>query len=435
LLAFFVVSCLSIILIVQSVSNLIGNYSRPKVLFRNENRAKYAQLLAHELETKSDRNQEAARWDHDLAIGLRIENFRDGQSVVTSPQIATFADVEREADRRVWTPEFKTGEFQNIEFAIVTLKERRYLFLFRSAPFQELQLQWLSPMTALIAFILFANFILIRWLFLPVNWLSDGIRRLGEGDFEVQIPVRSYDELGDLAVSFNETVSRIQHIVESKRQLLFDVSHELRSPLTRIRVALELSGPKAIEHIRKNVLLLESMIHDLLESARLDFVQREPDMEKLDLTEIVISTIGQHQWEAPGIVFSAPEKPLFLLANRKQIEICTKNVLDNAVKYSAQQNQPVQVSVETINKMNIRVRVRDFGLGIPTSERDLIFEPFYRVDKSRVHQTGGYGLGLSLCRKIMLAHGGQIGVSEPDSGAGAVFTLEFPQQAFMPSTH
>jgi signal transduction histidine kinase len=357
---------------------------------------------------------------------VRIEDLSDGKEFITSPDVASFSEVKNPQIRRVWTPEFKTGELHGVEFAAITLKSHRYLLLFHSAPFQELQLKWLSPMTVLILLILFANFLLIRWLFRPVAWLSDGIRRLGQGDFDVQVPCRSYDELGDLAISFNETVGRVRQIVESKRQLLLDVSHELRSPLTRIRVALELSGPKAQEHIKKNVLILESMIHELLESARLESAQSGMPIEEFDLADILRTAVAAVDETDPGVVFADPGRPLFLRGDRKQVETCTKNVLDNALKYSKQQSEPVRVSVERNGDQNLCVHIRDFGLGIPANEREMIFEPFYRVDKSRLHETGGYGLGLSLCRKIMSAHGGKILVTHPKSGQGSVFTLDFP---------
>jgi signal transduction histidine kinase len=102
-----------------------------------------------------------------------------------------------------------------------------------------------------------------------------------------------------------------------------------------------------------------------------------------------------------------------------------QNVLENALKYSAQQKRPVQVSVEPHNA-HVVMSIQDFGVGIPDDEQEKVFEPFYRVDKSRTKKTGGYGLGLSLCREIMQAHGGEIAL-QSSPGKGTKVILTFPK--------
>jgi signal transduction histidine kinase len=427
LLTFFIISCLAIIFLVQSVSKLIADYSSQKTSYRYQSRTEFAKLLARDLEESPDRVKTAGRLDRDMQIGVRIEGPNGEREFATSDQITTVTEAETQGIRLLWTPNFKTGEFRHVPFSIVNLGKHRYLFQFRSVPFGELRLYWLSPLTVLIVLILFANFVLIRWLFKPVTWLSEGIHQLGEGNFDVQVPQRAYDELGDLALSFNQTVERVRGIVESKKQLLLDVSHELRSPLTRIKVALELNGPRSRDHIRKNVLVLESMIHDLLESARMESKQGGLKLEHLNFVEVLQSASSSISDGSHGVVIHrAPALDQAVIGDRKSIETCIKNVLDNALKYSKSQTKPVEVSGEKIGETILRIHVRDFGIGIAEAERKSIFEPFYRVDKARIQQTGGYGLGLNLCKKIMEAHGGQIYVESPDQGEGSDFILDFP---------
>jgi signal transduction histidine kinase len=431
LVTVFIISSILIICIVESASKLIVDYTEQKIAIRYRTRAKLAQLLAWELDSSPDRESEAIRLGRDLDFDLRIDDTNGLKKFSTSSDIPDVTEIERVGKRRIWTDAMKSGELERLAFCIVTLKNRRYLFLFHALPLLELQLQWLSPMMALILLILLANFLLIRWLFLPVTWLSRGIHQLGEGDFNVQVPNRAFDELGDLALSFNQTVQRVRAIVESKKQLLLDVSHELRTPLTRIRVALELDGDKAKNHIRNNVLALESMIHELLESARLDSPQGPAQFEELDLTQILAATVSTFRDESPGLLLPEAET-MKIKGHRKHMEICLRNVIDNALKYSKLQSNPVEIRVERVTDKLARVHIRDFGIGIPDSEKQLIFEPFYRVDKSRCAGSGGYGLGLNLCHKIMVAHGGRIFASSPRSGSGSLFTLEFPTLARRP---
>jgi signal transduction histidine kinase len=134
------------------------------------------------------------------------------------------------------------------------------------------------------------------------------------------------------------------------------------------------------------------------------------------------------QDEKPGIVFNDPKFSLVVQADRKLLEVCIRNVLDNALKYSRLQPRAVEISVEKRKESLARIRVQDFGLGIPENEKEVIFEPFYRVDKARVHETGGYGLGLSLCRKIMEAHGGQISIVATTPDQGSTFVMDFAIQ-------
>jgi signal transduction histidine kinase len=103
--------------------------------------------------------------------------------------------------------------------------------------------------------------------------------------------------------------------------------------------------------------------------------------------------------------------------------VACKNLIENAIKYSANQNRPVEVEVSDVDSIIARITIKDFGIGIPKEDLPLIFEPFYRVDRSRVRETGGYGLGLSLCKKIVTAHSGHITV-ESEVGVGTSFIVD-----------
>jgi len=231
--------------------------------------------------------------------------------------------------------------------------------------------------------------------------------------------------LGKLTESFNTMTKRIREMIHSKEQLLLDVSHELRSPLTRIKVALEFvpDGPTK-ESIGEDVSDVETMITELLESERLNSDHGRLYLERSDISEIIGEVARDFENKPPGVkLISVPEN-VFLKIDPDRIKTVLKNVLENAIKYSRPESPPVEIAVDDEGK-SVMIRIKDHGSGIPKEELPYLFEPFYRTDKSRSKDTGGYGLGMSLCKKIMEAHSGRIEIrSEVDVGTTVVLRFE-----------
>ncbi|HJT23935.1 MAG TPA: HAMP domain-containing sensor histidine kinase, partial [bacterium] len=140
--------------------------------------------------------------------------------------------------------------------------------------------------------------------------------------------------------------------------------------------------------------------------------------------------VKRYKDRKPGLKFMGGKEKRIVTADKTRVKTVLQNVIENALKFSAGQRKPVEIALETVSD-GVGVTVKDFGPGIPEDEQGRIFEPFYRVDKSRTKETGGYGLGLSLCREIMLAHGGDIHLqSKP--GKGTQVALRFPKNRFSP---
>jgi signal transduction histidine kinase len=257
----------------------------------------------------------------------------------------------------------------------------------------------------------------------PVRSLHAGVARLSEGELDVTVPRQTNDELGVLTDAFNQMVRRIGDMLRARDQLLLDVSHELRSPLTRIKVALELlpeSDKRA--RIAADISEMEAMITELLELERLrDGRGIRP--ERQDLTPILRQVVEIFHDQPPGARLVAPPEPILLEIDGDQLRTVLRNLLDNAIKYSLPDSGPVEVSVvETAE--TISVHVSDDGPGIPEADLPHLFEPFFRVDRSRSRKSGGYGLGLSICKRILEAHGGGIAVeNKPGRGARFMVTL------------
>jgi len=269
--------------------------------------------------------------------------------------------------------------------------------------------------------IVFLAYAILRLALRPVRSLYEGVARLSEGQLDVVVPSRTRDELGALTDAFNHMVRRIGDMVRARDQLLLDVSHELRSPLTRIKVALALlpEGEKT-RRIAADVAEMEAMISELLELERLRD-GRGIRTDRQDLVTIVHEVAKRFEDRPPGIRVVAPAQPVLLDVDGDRIRTVLRNLLDNAIQYSLPDSGPVEVSIDQ-DEETVLVRVTDDGPGIPEADLASLFEPFFRVDRSRSKKSGGYGLGLSICKRIMEAHGGGI-AAENNSGRGATFTL------------
>ncbi len=286
------------------------------------------------------------------------------------------------------------------------------------------------PLMMLLCFltILFAiAFFRMRRMLKPIAALNEGVQQIGSGNLSHRITVCGHDEFAGLAKAFNGMAERLQEIIRSKEQLLLDVSHEMRSPLTRAKVALELPMVESNkESIREDLDEMEKMLAEILEGERLSSANGGLKKSDCDFTEMAQEIVTKICNQAPGIIWKGSQIPHTLFADGERIKVVIRNVLENALKYSKEGNRPVEIYFqESAEKTSFNLCIRDFGQGIPTQDLEKIFEPFYRVDRSRSKDTGGFGLGLSLCQKIILAHGGDI-LMESIVGQGSTVTIRLP---------
>ena len=270
-------------------------------------------------------------------------------------------------------------------------------------------------------------------MFKPLRLLTLGVQEISNGNLDFQFPTRGrrHGEIWYLAEQFNQMVGHVKEMIHSKDQLLLDVSHELRSPLTRMKVALEMSPKgKMKDSMLRDIAEMETMLTEILETERLKSGNGGLSLAAVDLTLLAGEMVKRYKGRKPGLKLVGEKGKRIVTADEARVKTVFQNVLENALKFSAGQKKPVQIGLETVAD-GILATVQDFGPGIPQDEQDKIFEPFYRVDKSRTKETGGYGLGLSLCREIMLAHGGDIRL-ESGPGKGTKVILRFPKEARPP---
>jgi len=274
-------------------------------------------------------------------------------------------------------------------------------------------------------------YLLARSMTRPVARLRQAAQSLAAGDLSARTgaPARgSGGEIAELMRDFDRMAERLETLVESQSRLLKDVSHELRSPLARLNVALGLAQQKAAPEIEGSLSRIEleadrlnQLIQRLLTISRLESGADGIHKTRLSLRELVEQVARDAEFESPGRscrVTVNREDEFLLDADADLLRSAIENVVRNATRYTAE-GTPVEVQLARENVTNgqdMVIRVRDSGPGVPNEVLTKIFEPFYRLDDARNRQTGGAGLGLSIADRAVRLHGGQLRASNRKEG-------------------
>jgi signal transduction histidine kinase len=323
-------------------------------------------------------------------------------------------------------PLIRLGRYHGHHFVELAHESGRFVFgLDQSLDLDPERRRIVVVLLTLLTLILAGAFFSIRWILRPVRWLQEGVQEVGRGNLKHRVPEKRADELRELAAAFNDMTDRIRDMLHTKERLMLDVSHELRSPMTRMKVALEfLAESQAKDSLKSDIAEMETMINEILETARLHHLHGNLKRRLINLTDFLEGILADYLNQPPGVEAGDFPAAIELNVDPEQVKTVFQNILTNAIKFSNPNDKPVMISLTKQTEAAV-VRILDHGIGIPPDELPFIFEPFYRVDKSRSKRTGGYGLGLSLCKTIMEAHGGRIEVdSKPD--VGTCVSLFFP---------
>lgn len=277
-------------------------------------------------------------------------------------------------------------------------------------------------------------YFLALYLTRPILRLRSVAQRITAGDLSVrarpEIELRS-DELGSLAKDFNRMADRTEHLISSQRQLLYDVSHELRSPLTRMSVALDLLRGRigddvAISRIEIDLHRLNGLIGRLLTVAKLEATSAGPRTARVDLSNLVASIAADADFEAKergSSVEVVQTVALTTLGDASLLRSAIENVVRNAVRF-APPGTPVEISLAARNNTEAILTVRDHGSGVPEDQVADIFKPFFRASGEDSGDSSGAGLGLAITQRIVLLHGGQVrAANSPDGGLRVEITL------------
>ncbi len=244
------------------------------------------------------------------------------------------------------------------------------------------------------------------------------VEHFGAGRLDTRAPIEGKDEIAALATSFNGAADRIQRLLEAERRMLAHASHELRSPLARLRIAVELMGkdaPAALrEEAERDVAELDALIDDLLLGARLGSGE-----STLRIAPVELRALLEEECARVGARAAGP--PLVLRGDAKVLRRLLRNLLENARRHGG--GSEVDAELAALPGGGVRLRVSDRGPGVPDAERERIFEPFYHRAAADDAPHGGVGLGLALVREIARRHAGTARCL-PRPGGGAIFEVE-----------
>ena len=268
----------------------------------------------------------------------------------------------------------------------------------------------------------------------PIRNLTGAARRLGGGDLSYRVPSNRKDEVGELARTFNEMATALERAEANRRTMTADIAHELRTPLTNIRGYIEairdgVLAPDAptIETLHQQTIHLSRLVEDLRILSIAEAAALRLDLQPEDVATIARDTVNSFKPRAAefgiAIEFDSVDGLPKVNADRTRIGQVIANLVENGLTHTPKGGS-VTVSVKQSTAGAVQLAVKDTGRGIPADMLPRVFDQFYRVDKSRSRSTGGAGIGLTIVRKLVEAHGGTVRVeSKPGEGAKFVVTL------------
>lgn len=283
-----------------------------------------------------------------------------------------------------------------------------------------------------VAIALLLTFFLSRRILSPVKALTSAAERVGRGDFSQRVKTKDKGELGELARTFNSMSDDLERAEKLRQNMVADIAHELRTPLTNVQGYLEALRDGVIEpnaetlrSLSEEATLLARLVDDLQELSLAEAGELKLNCQAEDIAELIKQTVVamQAQAKAKGISVTVdlPELPLGNIDSRRISQVL-RNLLENAVAHTAKRGA-IAVTAQQKDKW-IEISVTDDGEGIPAKDLPNIFERLYRVDKSRARATGGSGLGLTIAKRLVEAHGGSISAqSKPGKGSRFSFTI------------
>lgn len=314
----------------------------------------------------------------------------------------------------------------NLHTMVTELPDGRAVAARMERPFRPDGRNPLAYLALIAGVIGLAAYPVVRHLTSRLERLRAGVDAWGRGDFVARVPESGSDEVAAVAKSFNKAADHVERLIRSHRALLANASHELRSPLARLRMAIDLyeqaPDDNRKDEIVRNLAELDTLVEEILLASRLDHVEKLDATEPVDLLALVSEEGARNGVEVSGA-------PATVTGDARLIGRLARNLMQNALRHGS---PPVTATVAPAGG-TVELRVRDHGPGIPDSESARVFEPFYRPS-GRGETAGGWGLGLALVRQIAERHGGAVRYESPSDG-GACFVVTLPMHEAARSTH
>ncbi|MDD0851507.1 HAMP domain-containing sensor histidine kinase [Halobacteriovorax sp. GB3] len=345
--------------------------------------------------------------------------------------------IRVQKNKTTWSSHFKIPDMYHLKRALrrakrdntplffkeMKIKGHRLFILPQDLPFKKPIHLRKSPLFIFSIFtitILAMSFLVLRKILGPIAILSNAVERVSKGDLQHKIDPLDIDEFNYLANAFNNMLDTIHGMIEARNQLLTDVAHELRTPLTRMKLTLEfMEDTQEKESLNEEIEELKYIIDTILETERLsnsDLLKKESiSLDQLfsDLKE-----------KFSNLEIPSKSTDTKVNLDKEKITLVLKNLIENAYKYN-QSTGPVVGIEASIKKSSLEIIVYDNGQGFEEEQLERVFEPFYRIDKSRNKKIEGYGFGLYMCKKIVKAHKGKIKI-ESEIHVGSKIKISLP---------
>jgi signal transduction histidine kinase len=405
-LTFKILLFFSLTVLIVAIILGISFTNRIKPHFKSEllpNLARYIQYVVADIGSPPDLTRAKS-----LALELPFEMRIEGIDIEWSSR----SDIQPISQYRLKrAPEpyqnYLVGSLRNYHYLLSIKGEYRYLFIVDS-DFGDHQSRRHWLLFLVLGGILIGLYLLIHRLFIPIKVISRQVDKIGAGVFDHPIESEGGDELSVLANGINAMSTQIKSMLDGKAGLLLAISHELRSPITRMRVNLELLDESSTrDALIDDIKEMGQLVSSILESEKLSTAYAPLNRTTSHLAELIELVIEQH-FPSQGIELSLSADDGFV--DEFRFKLLLKNLLDNASHYSSNNAPAIKVSLTAQNE-EVALSIRDYGSGISAEDLDHITEPFYRADSARQRSTGGYGLGLYLCHQIVQAHGGRIKIT------------------------
>lgn len=280
-------------------------------------------------------------------------------------------------------------------------------------------------------------YLLSVYLTQPLRSLTMAAKSIAKGKLSTRVgPFKGHrrDEIAELSEEFDRMAEELEQLMRSKERLLQDISHELRSPLARLQIAIELGRKKSgnlaeseFSRMQVECIRLNNLIGEILEFARLDKSSTQLNKKNVPLLPLLRQIIQDANFEfakdSLKVVLNF-QKEYSLMIDERLISRAIENIIRNAIRYSPA-DKPVNVVIHNNDDKDILIDIEDYGPGVPEEQLEKIFHPFYRVDTSREKKTGGYGLGLAIARQAIELHQGTISAINKKEG-GLLVRIALP---------
>ncbi len=331
-------------------------------------------------------------------------------------------------------PDAWIDELQGVEFAVqarhrfLKIQQGDYSIVVASPRIAEMP-AGPDPIVLIIGlglFYLVLGYAAVSWLFKPIRAIRTGAAQIGQGNFNHRIEDIRADQLGDLASDINQLAGDVESMLDAKRALLLGVSHELRTPLSRMNLVLEMmQDDTAREHLKPEVTEMQKIIVALLEAERLSTRHEPLTRSRVRIAALIDGLVADFfERDRDRLHIDNRVEELEVDVDEARITLLLKNLISNALRYSAPDSGPVTLEVRR-EEDELVLLVSDHGPGLTREQATHLGEPFYRSDPSRARDTGGTGLGLYLATLVAKAHGGSLTLLNPGQG-GARFECRIP---------